>query len=124
MRVAVKKLDGVASCEVSWGRRVAEVRFAPRSTATVGELRRLIRFAHLLPKEAQVVAQGTLLVEGDARTLLLESGERFRLATATPLPAPAGARLEVHGVLAADPARGNPKDEVLLLEVLEAKGLP
>jgi hypothetical protein len=123
VRVALKKLDGVASCEVSWGRRVAEVRFSPGSTATVGALRRLIRFAHLLPREAQVVAQGVLREEQGVRALLLESGEVFRLQ-GEKVPGAAGQRVEVRGTLSSDPVRANPAGDVLVLEVAEAKALP
>jgi hypothetical protein len=87
----------------------------------VSELRRLIRFAHLLPKEAQVVAQGTLLEEKGERLLLLESGERFKLQSDKPMPGAPGDRLEVRGTLAPDPARGNPGGDLLALAVTEAK---
>jgi hypothetical protein len=118
----MKKLDGVTACEVSWGRRVAEVQFAPRSTASVAELRRLIRFAHLMPKEAKLTVEGTLQEEKGERSLLLESGESFRLQ-ADKLPGAPGDRLEVRGTLAADPARGNPAGEKLVLEVEGAKAV-
>jgi len=64
VRVAVRKLDGVESVEVSLERASAEIRLRPQNHVTLPQLRKIIKDNGFSPREATVTVVGTLVERG------------------------------------------------------------
>lgn len=64
MRVAVLKLPGVQSVDVSLERAVAEVRLRPGNTVTLAQIREIVRNNGFKPGAATVTAVGHLIERG------------------------------------------------------------
>jgi len=94
--VAVKKLDGVESVEVSLEKASADIRLKPGNTITLPQLRRIIRQSGYPTKDAQVDARGTFVERNGRPVLDLQNGSFLEL-TARP-PAPSTGTVDVSGV--------------------------
>ena len=64
VRVAIRKLPGVESVDVSLERAMTDVRLKPNNTVTLSQLRRVIKSGGFNAKEATVTAVGTLIEQG------------------------------------------------------------
>ena len=96
MSVAIKKLDGVESVDVSLEKSSAEIKLKADNKITLPQLRRIIRSNGYPTKDAQVTARGRI-VDRDGKPILdLLNGATMRLE-ARPETAPAGV-VEVTGV--------------------------
>jgi hypothetical protein len=73
VRVAVLKLEGVESVQVSLERAVAEIRLARGNRMTLSRLRQLIKDNGFTSKEAGVTAFGTL-IERDGNPAISVAG--------------------------------------------------
>jgi len=94
--VAIKKLEGVESINVSLEKASADVRLKPGNAITLPQLRRIIRQAGYPTKDAQIEARG-VLTERDGRPALdLQNGSFLELASKPAVP-DAGS-LDVTGV--------------------------
>lgn len=87
MSVAIKKLDGVESVEVSLEKASADIRLKPRNAITLPQLRRIIRQAGYQTKDAHVEARGTLVDRNGTPSLDLQNGSFLELEAS-----PAGPR--------------------------------
>ena len=80
MRVAVRKIDGVDSVEVSLDRGVASITFRPGNRVGVEQVRGAIRSNGFTPKEADVRVQGVLTEQNGVLVLTVPGEDRaFRL---------------------------------------------
>jgi copper chaperone CopZ len=61
VRVAVQKIEGVESVDVSLKRAVADIRLRPGNHVSLEQLGQLVKSNGFTPKEAMVTAVGTLL---------------------------------------------------------------
>lgn len=125
MRVAVRKLPGVESVEVSLERAAAEIRLRPENRLTVPQLRKIVRDNGFTAKEATVTAVGTLIERGGKPALSVTGTDAvWRLApgpNAQPAYADAlqqlksrpGGIVEVVGTLA-PPGDPNAPEELVL----------
>ena len=83
MRVAVQKLGGVQSVEVSLNNGLAEIRLAPANRVSITQLRQIIRSKGFTPKDAEVVVSGTIIEHEGAPALALDgTTPAFRLLDA------------------------------------------
>jgi copper chaperone CopZ len=105
--VAIKKLDGVESVEVSLEKASADIRLKPGNAITLTQLRRLIRQAGYPTKDANIEARGALVERQGKPMLDLQNGSFLELAAKPSTPA-AGV-VEVTGV-----SRVVPKDREVL----------
>ncbi len=96
MSVAIKKLDGVESADVSLEKASADIRLKPGNTVTLSELRRIIREAGYPTKDARVDARGAIVDRNGKPALDLQNGTFLELA-ARPPGAATGA-IDVTGV--------------------------
>ena len=64
MRVAIRKLDGVESVEVSLERASAVIRLRPENRVTLPQLRQIIKNNGFSAREATIAAVGTLVERG------------------------------------------------------------
>jgi copper chaperone CopZ len=64
VRVAVRKLEGVESVEVSLERASADIRLRPANRVTMAQLRQIIKNNGFSAKDATVTAVGTLVERG------------------------------------------------------------
>ena len=71
MRVAVRRLDGVESVEVSLERASADVHLRPENHVTLPQLRKIIKDNGFSPREAAVTVIGTLVERGGKPALSL-----------------------------------------------------
>jgi len=71
VRVAVRKLDGVESVEVSLERASADVHLRPENQVTLSQLRKIIKDNGFSPREATVTVVGTLVERGGKPALSL-----------------------------------------------------
>jgi copper chaperone CopZ len=78
--VAIKKLDGVESVDVSLEKAAADIRLKPGNAVTLPQLRRIIRQAGYPTRDAQVDARGTILERNGKLTLDLQNGSYLELA--------------------------------------------
>ena len=85
MSVAVKKLDGVESVDVSLEKATADIRLKPGNSITLPELRRIIRQSGYPTKDAQVEARGTVVERNGKPTLDLQNGSFLELAVKPPV---------------------------------------
>jgi copper chaperone CopZ len=109
VRVAVRKLPGVDSVEVSLNRGVATIWLAPGNAIRVAAIREAIRDNGFTPKAAEVKVQGRIVVtEGRS---WLESGASTWLlnptspGVATALGRAAGRRVRIDGLVPETSAR-------------------
>jgi copper chaperone CopZ len=79
--VAVKKLNGIESVDVSLEKATADVRLKPGNTITLPQLRRVIRQAGYPTKDAHIDAQGALVDRNGKPALDLQNGTFLELAT-------------------------------------------
>ena len=132
MRVAVRKLDGVESVEVSLERASAAINLRPGNRITLSQLRQIIKNNGFTAKEAKVTAVGMLTERGGKPALSLTGtdivwligpgagndaayGDLMQQAKAHQ----AGA-IEAVGTVAAPTDPSQP--EVLILETVKAAG--
>ena len=101
--MAIGKLDGVESIEVSLEKASAEIRLKPGNNITLPQLRRIIRQAGYPTKDAQVTARGAIVDRAGTPVLDLQNGSMLDLA-GRPADAPATA-VEVMGVSRMDKDR-------------------
>lgn len=66
MSVAIKKLDGVESIDVSLEKASADIKLKPDNKITLAQIRRIIRSNGYPTKDAQIDAKGTF-VERDGK---------------------------------------------------------
>ena len=93
MRVAIRKIEGVASVEVSLERGLAVVAFRPQHEVTVERVREAIRRQGFAPKDAEVRIRGRV-TEASGRLLLSVPGaERAFALVDDPAAAGVTARL-------------------------------
>jgi copper chaperone CopZ len=78
--VAIRKLDGVESVEVSLEKATADIRLKPGNTITVPQLRRIIRQSGYPTKDAEIEARGAIVDRGGTPALDLENGTFLELA--------------------------------------------
>ena len=96
MSVAIKKLDGVESVDVSLEKATADIRLEPGNAITLPQLRRIIRQSGYPTKDARVEARGTVVERNGKPALDLQNGSFLELA-ARPSVAPA-ASIDVIGI--------------------------
>ena len=96
MSVALKKLDGVESADVSLEKATADIRLKPGNTITLPQLRRIIRQAGYPTKDAQVDARGAVVERNGKPALDLQNGSFLELEFRPPGLTPDVA--EVRGV--------------------------
>jgi copper chaperone CopZ len=94
--VALKKLDGVESTDVSLEKARADIRLRPGNAITLPQLRRIIRQAGYPTKDAHVEARGTIIVRNARPALDLQNGSFLELLAAP--RAEATGVIEVTGV--------------------------
>ena len=87
MSVAVKKLDGVESVDVSLEKSAADIRLKPGNAITLPQLRRIIRQAGYPTKDAHVDARGALVERNGTPALDLQNGSFLELAAKPSKPA-------------------------------------
>ncbi len=115
MRVAVRKLDGVESVEVSLTAGSATVRFKPGSRVTIDQVRATIRDNGFTPKAADVRIRGRVeAVDGNLVLVTPGGGPEYplvdrpdsagRLAPLKDSPPPG--EVEIEGILAERAAAG------------------
>jgi copper chaperone CopZ len=78
--VAVQKLDGVESVEVSLERAVADIRLNPGNAVTIDRLREIVKTNGFAPREAVVTAVGRLLDRGGTPAIELAPATTLLLA--------------------------------------------
>jgi copper chaperone CopZ len=78
--VAIKKLDGVESIEVSLEKATADIRLKDGNAITLPQLRRIIRQSGYPTKDAQIDARGTLVERNGKPMLDLQNGSFLELA--------------------------------------------
>ena len=88
LTVAMKKLEGVESVDISLTRSSAEVRLRPGNRVTVDDLRRIVKRNGFTPKEA-VVTTVAVPVRRNGRLALEVSGQPTVVAIATAGSTPA-----------------------------------
>ena len=107
MSVALKKLDGVESADVSLNEGRVSVQFASENAVTINQLRRTIRDQGFSPKDAILTVSAVIEMRdgvlvavvpgsGAAYTLTAEESIRSRLTSGT------GGTVIVRGRVAAD----------------------
>jgi copper chaperone CopZ len=80
VRVAVTKIGGVASAEVSLNRGSVVIRLEPGNRVTLEQVREAIRESGFTPRDAEVRARGTVVAENGQLGLALPGiGVAFRL---------------------------------------------
>ena len=130
MRVAVRKLDGVESVDVSLERGAATIALRPGNRITLPQLRQIIRNNGFTAKDATVTVLGTVIERGGKPALsvtgtdvvwLLTAGNDGAYADAMQrVKAQQPAPVEAAGMVAAPANESQP--EVLVLQALEAVG--
>lgn len=91
MRVAIEKIEGVKSAQVSLNRGVALVTFEPDNAVSIARVRDAIRSNGFTPKAAELSVEGRIVDEGGELILALPGVHRgFRLVAhpETPEAAP------------------------------------
>jgi hypothetical protein len=84
VRVAVRKLSGVESVNVSLERASAEIQLRPGNTITLDQLRTIIRNNGFTPKEATVSVVGKLIERGGQPALEVIGTNTVLLIVADP----------------------------------------
>lgn len=108
MRVAVEKIKGVESVEVTLKRGVAYIRLTEGNTATLARIRQVVKDAGYVSRDATVTVSGTVESRGSQKAFRVAgTGETFVLAADSAAPtaleaatqAAPGARLELTGTV-------------------------
>ena len=84
MSVAVKKLDGVESVEVSLEKASADIRLKAGNKITLPQLRKIIRQSGYPTKDAHVEARGTFVERNGKPALDLKNGTFLELSAKPP----------------------------------------
>ena len=114
MRVAVKKIEGVAEATVSLKDGMATIQFAATNRVKVARIWKAVRDNGFTPRQAAIEVDGTVAMRGDSLTLVVGgSGDVFHLQAAPGAEAAlgavrargAGARLRVAGDIAQTSAK-------------------
>jgi copper chaperone CopZ len=125
VRVAVRKLDGVESVDVSLERASADIRLRPANRVTLAQLRQIIKNNGFNAKDASITVVGTLserngeivlAVSGTDSTLLIDRSKSRSTAFADALQrvkAQDSSTVEAVGTVAA-PARPSHTDQLIL----------
>jgi len=82
--VAVQKLDGVESVEVSLEKASADIRLKPGNRVTLPQLRKTIRQSGYPTKDAHVEARGTVVERNGKPALDLQNGTFLELSSKPP----------------------------------------
>jgi len=109
VRVAVRKIDGVASAAVSLDSGMAVIQFKPGNRVTIEQVREAIRENGFTPKAAEVRVQGALVRQQEKLALALPRSETVPLVVGAESPdllrrlqgVPPGTVLAVEGVVPA-----------------------
>ena len=80
MSVAVRKVDGVESVDVSLEKAAADIRLKPDNRATMAQLRAAIKKNGYATRDAQVEARGRIVLRDGKPALDLLNGETIALA--------------------------------------------
>ena len=100
--MAVRKVDGVESIDVSLEKAAADIRLKPNNHVTLAQLRAAIKKNGYATRDAQVEAHGKILLRDGKPVLDLLNGEAVLLASDA--AGKAGDRsVDVTGVAHADP---------------------
>lgn len=83
MSVAVKKIDGVQSVDVSLNKGLVSIELAVGNHLTMPELRRVITANGFSPKDAAVTVDGTLENRADTPTLRVDGTEEVLVLAPT-----------------------------------------
>jgi copper chaperone CopZ len=78
--VAVKKLEGVDSVDVSLEKATADVRLKPGNTVTLGQLRKVIRDGGYPTKDAQLEARGQIVERNGTLIFDLMNGTSLEIS--------------------------------------------
>lgn len=84
MSVALKKLDGVASVEVSLTKATADIWFTPDNKITLPQLRQIIKKNGYPTKDAQLTARGQIVDRNGTPMLDLLNGTALALTQKPP----------------------------------------
>ena len=125
MRVALTKIAGVESAEVSLNQGVAIVRFRPDNRVTVEQVREVVRSNGFTPKAADVRVRGRVIDQDGALALSVPGQNSvYRLLdhpdTAAAIPrvrASVGKTVVIEGTVPEMPRRDDP------IEVLRVRGI-
>ena len=129
MRVAVRKLEGVESVDVSLERGAATIALRPGNRITLPQLRQIIKNNGFTAKDATVTVIGTVVERGGKPALnvtgtdvvWLMAGSNAAYADAMQrVRAPQTAPVEAAGTVAAPANESQP--EVLVVQALKAVG--
>ena len=89
MRVAVRKLPGVQSVDVSLERAVTEIRLTDGNTVTLAQLRKILKDGGFNSGAADVEVVGTLVQRDGAPTIAVaNTTEAFRIVSDPKNPEP------------------------------------
>lgn len=98
MRVAVKRIEGIDSVEVSLNRGVVVIRLKPENRVTLQQIRTAIREKGFTPKEADVRARGSIVEDSGRLSLAFPGmGAAFRLRGDSQAPGIGGELDHVRG---------------------------
>lgn len=125
MRVAVEKLDGVESAEVSLNEGRVRVRFAPETGVTIAELRRTIRNQGFSPQEATLTVSARMERRNGAMVAVVPgSGASYIVAAEadvqTRLSAAAGSEVVLEGRIEMDDDDVTP-NRIQVMRVVEER---
>ena len=128
MRVALSKVDGVTSVDVTLKRGVAHIGLLEGNRVTLTALRRIVKDAGYTSGDAAVTAVGHVVSKAGARQFVVEgTNEIFRLeadarepAAQPGTPAPQSGLVEVAGT-ATPPASGTKLPETLRVRTMTAR---
>ena len=99
--VAIKKIPGVASVEVTLKRGHAEVQLKPGNRVRIEQLWEAVRKQGLTPKATEVVVRGTL---DGTKFAVLPSGAAYDVTGRTG----SGESIELRGTMSPTPKNANP----------------
>src|SRR5258706_5034037 len=103
--VAIQKIEGVASVEVTLKRGHAEVQLKPGNRVRIEQLWEAVRKQGLTPKETQVLVRGTL----DRGTLTVRpSGATYEVTGEVTGRTGAGEEVEISGTMSPPPKKAKP----------------
>ena len=83
MSVAIKKLEGVASVDVSLEKASADIQLKPGNRVTIQQLRQTIKKNGYPTRDAEVTATGRIAVRNGVPVLDLMNGSMLELTTNT-----------------------------------------
>lgn len=84
VRVAVQKLEGVASVEVSLNEGLAVIRLEPANRVALGRIREVIRSNGFAPKEAVIRVSGILVEREEGLALSVSGPDEVYLLAGSP----------------------------------------